>query len=85
MMIEDYIKKFMQVEIQNTISETLGSCLPRRYLNKLEFFEVQKYNDLNVKAFFDKNNSTVDGLMSHLTEALVAKTQKFTKLSQTKA
>lgn len=47
MTIESFIDRFIPIRIQSQISESLGSCLPRRYLNKFDVFEYEKFKKLN--------------------------------------
>ena len=44
---ERFIDKYIPIKIQTQISETLQSVLGKSYLDKLEQYEFEKYQELN--------------------------------------
>lgn len=45
--IERFVEKFIPIQIQSQLSETLRAVLNRKFLDKLDGFEHFKYLDLN--------------------------------------
>ena len=45
--IERFMDKYIPIRIQSQIAETLQSCLPEDYLEKLESYDLQKSKELN--------------------------------------
>lgn len=45
--IERFIDKFIPIQIQSQLSETLRAILNRKFLDKLDGYEHYKYIDLN--------------------------------------
>ena len=50
------MEKYIPIRIQSQISETLGAVLQRSQLNKLENFEMEKFQKLN-NAILDDDGS----------------------------
>ena len=45
--VERFVNLFLPIRCQTQISETLGACLPRQALAKLDNYEQEKFVQLN--------------------------------------
>lgn len=50
--VENFVEKYIPIRIQSQISETLSVVLTRSQINKLENFEMEKFQVLNSGIFF---------------------------------
>ncbi len=57
--VENFVEKYIPIRIQSQISETLGQVLPRSQLNKLENYEMEKFNELNLKILEDDGSANL--------------------------
>lgn len=69
--VENFVEKYIPIRIQSQISETLGSFLPRSQLNKLENFEMEKFNELNLKILEDDGSSNLAGIMREIMKEIL--------------
>ena len=79
--LEQYVDVFLPVKVHSILSETLGACLSRRELAKLEMFEEEKYKSLN-DMLLKKKPLTINENMKKISRDLVDFTQKFTMYSK---
>lgn len=64
--VENFVEKYIPIRIQSQISETLNSVLPRSYLNKLDNYEMEKFNELNMKILEDDGSANLAGIMREI-------------------
>lgn len=78
---EQYVDVFLPIKVHSILSETLGACLSRRELTKLDMFEEEKYKSLN-DTLLKKRPTSINDNMMQLSRDLVDFTQKFSMYSK---
>lgn len=69
--VENFVEKYIPIRIQSQISETLGQVLPRSQLNKLENYEMEKFNELNMKILEDDGSANLAAIMKEVLKEVV--------------
>jgi hypothetical protein len=64
--VENFVEKYIPIRIQSQISETMGQVLPRSQLNKLENYEMEKFNELNLKILEDDGSANLASIMREI-------------------
>ena len=70
--VENFVEKYIPIRIQSQISETLGQVLPRAQLNKLENYEMEKFNELNMKILEDDGSANLASIMREILKEVIA-------------
>jgi hypothetical protein len=60
------VEKYIPIRIQSQISETLNGVLPRSQLNKLDNYEMEKFNELNLKILDDDGSANLAAIMREI-------------------
>lgn len=60
------MEKYIPIRIQSQISETLNGVLPRSQLNKLDNYEMEKFNELNLKILEDDGSANLAAIMREI-------------------
>jgi len=78
MNLERYIDKYIPISAQTQISETLQACLPRKYLNRLDLYETERFNELNAAVLdeFSDNQEKVERMKSEALEYMAKQKAK---------
>lgn len=63
---ERFIDKYIPIKIQTQISETLYSVLGKSYLDKLEQFEFEKYQELNNNVLCEEQVNVPDEMKAQI-------------------
>lgn len=74
--VENFVEKYIPIRIQSQISETLGQVLPRAQLNKLENYEMEKFNELNMKILEDDGSANLASIMREILKEVVAEQEE---------
>ena len=60
------MEKYIPIRIQSQISETLNGVLPRSQLNKLDNYEMEKFNELNLRILDDDGSANLAAIMREI-------------------
>lgn len=74
--VENFVEKYIPIRIQSQISETLGQVLPRAQLNKLENYEMEKFNELNMKILEDDGSANLASIMREILKEVIAEQEE---------
>lgn len=69
--VENFVEKFIPIRIQSQISETLASFLTRSQMNKLENFEMEKFNELNLRILDDDGSANLQEIMKEIMKEIL--------------
>ena len=65
------MEKYIPIRIQSQISETLACILTRSQLNKLENFEMEKFQQLNEVILEDDGSADLKNLMREILKEVI--------------
>ena len=69
--VENFVEKYIPIRIQSQISETLGCILTRAQLNKLENFEMEKFQMLNSVILEDDGSADLKEIMREILKEVI--------------
>eukprot|EP00347_Sterkiella_histriomuscorum_P004867 403358786 len=69
--VENFVEKYIPIRIQSQISETLACILNRAQLNKLENFEMEKFQQLNMVILEDDGSADLKQIMRELLKEVI--------------
>ncbi len=69
--VENFVEKYIPIRIQSQISETLACVLTRSQLNKLENFEMEKFQVLNSVILEDDGGADLKVLMREILKEVI--------------
>ena len=77
--VENFVEKYIPIRIQSQISETLNSVLPRPQLNKLDNYEMEKFNELNMKILEDDGSANLAAIMREIMKEVMIEQEEAKK------
>ncbi|CDW88205.1 UNKNOWN [Stylonychia lemnae] len=74
--VENFVEKYIPIRIQSQISETLACILNRSQMNKLENFEMEKFQQLNLVILEDDGSANLQEIMKEILKEIVKEQEK---------